>query len=99
MLPCRSLPRARAQLINAGVVSVPFQATASSRSQSRLHRKDAYPSSLLLSPSIAAGLNEDGYEAIQFAIDNVPFRNDPRIARNMLLITDEGRTVIPQGRG
>lgn len=48
---------------------------------------------------INAGLNEDGYEAIQFAIDNVPFRNDPRIARNMLLITDEGRTVIPQGAG
>ena len=50
-----------------------------------------------MSPTI--GFDEDGYQAIQFAIDNVPFRNDPRIARNILLITDEGRTAIPQGDG
>lgn len=40
---------------------------------------------------------EDGYEAIQFAIDNIPFRNTPFIAKNIILITDEGRTPIPQG--
>ena len=56
------------------------------------HRED-----LFVSPTI--GFNEDGYQAIQFAIDNVPFRNDTRIARNMLLITDEGRTAIPEGAG
>ena len=46
---------------------------------------------------VTEGLNEDGYEAIQFALDNVPFRNSPFIARNILLITDEGRSVIPEG--
>ncbi len=44
-----------------------------------------------------AGLREDGYQAIRFALDNVPFRQSPLIAKNMILITDEGRTVIPQG--
>ena len=43
------------------------------------------------------GLVEDGYEAIQFAIDNIPFRDSPFIAKNIILITDEGRSVIPQG--
>ena len=41
------------------------------------------------------GQNEDAYEAMRFAIDNVPFRNSPFIAKNMILITDEGRTPIP----
>ena len=40
------------------------------------------------------GINEDGYEAMKFALDNVPFRNSPFIAKNMILITDEGRTPI-----
>lgn len=43
------------------------------------------------------GLREDGYQAIRFALDNVPFRENPFIAKNMILITDEGRTVIPPG--
>ena len=46
---------------------------------------------------LVEGLEEDGYEAIKFALDNVPFRNSPFIAKNILLITDEGRTVIPEG--
>ncbi len=46
---------------------------------------------------VTLGFSEDGYEAIQFALDNVPFRNSPFIAKNILLITDEGRTVIPEG--
>lgn len=46
-----------------------------------------------------AGLNEDGYEAIQFALDNIPFRDSPFIAKNIILITDEGRTPIPEGAG
>ena len=46
---------------------------------------------------IAAGLREDGYEAIQFALDNVPFRESPFVAKNVILVTDEGRTVIPEG--
>lgn len=46
---------------------------------------------------VTVGFNEDGYEAIQFALDNVPFRDSVFIARNILLITDEGRTVIPEG--
>lgn len=46
---------------------------------------------------LTQGRMEDGYEAIQFALDNVPFRNSPFIAKNILLITDEGRTVIPEG--
>ena len=45
------------------------------------------------------GLYEDGYEAIHFAITNVPFRDSPFIAKNILLITDEGRTIIQQGQG
>ena len=44
------------------------------------------------------GLNEDGYEAIHFAINNVPFRDSPFIAKNVFLISDEGRTIIPQGQ-
>lgn len=43
---------------------------------------------------INTGKNEDGYEAMKFALDNVPFRNNPFIAKNMILITDEGRTPI-----
>ena len=46
---------------------------------------------------LTAGVDEDGYEAIQFALDNVPFRNSPFIAKNILLITDEGRRIIPEG--
>lgn len=46
---------------------------------------------------VTAGLEEDGYEAIQFALENVPFRNSPFIAKNILLITDEGRNIIPEG--
>ncbi len=46
---------------------------------------------------IAAGLFEDGYEAIKFGLDNVPFRESPFIAKNILLVTDEGRTVIQEG--
>ena len=43
------------------------------------------------------GIEEDGYEAIQFALDNAPFRESPFIAKNIILITDEGRTVIKEG--
>ena len=46
-----------------------------------------------------AGLYEDGYEAIDFALKNIPFRDSPFIAKNIILITDEGRTPIPQGEG
>ena len=46
---------------------------------------------------VTEGLNEDGYEAIHFALENVPFRSSPLIARNLMLITDEGRSVIPEG--
>lgn len=46
---------------------------------------------------MTAGLEEDGYEAIKFSLDNVPFRNSPFIAKNILLVTDEGRSVIPRG--
>lgn len=46
---------------------------------------------------INAGLYEDGYEAIDFALKNVPFRESPFIAKNIILITDEGRYVIPEG--
>ena len=47
---------------------------------------------------VTSGRIEDGYEAIQFVLNNVPFRNSPFIAKNILLITDEGRTVIPEGQ-
>ena len=46
---------------------------------------------------ITNGRFEDGYQAIQFVLDNIPFRNSPFIAKNILLITDEGRSVIPEG--
>ena len=48
---------------------------------------------------IAAGLTEDGYQAIKFGLDNIPFRESPFIAKNFILVTDEGRTVIPEGEG
>lgn len=48
---------------------------------------------------VTAGIQEDGYQAIQFALDSVPFRNSPFIAKNILLITDEGREQIPEGVG
>ncbi len=46
---------------------------------------------------VTQGLMEDGWEALKFALDNVPFRNNPFIARNILLITDEGREEISEG--
>ncbi len=46
---------------------------------------------------VTAGLFEDGYQAIKFGLDNVPFRESPFIAKNVLLVTDEGRTVIQEG--
>ena len=46
---------------------------------------------------VALGIKEDGYEAIKFALDNVPFRDTPFIAKNIILITDEGRTIIEAG--
>ena len=46
---------------------------------------------------IAAGIREDGYLAIKFGLDNIPFRDSPFIAKNVILVTDEGRTVIPEG--
>lgn len=46
---------------------------------------------------ITAGLREDGYEAIKFGLDNIPFRESPFIAKNVILVTDEGRTVIDEG--
>ena len=46
-----------------------------------------------------AGLHEDGYQAIEFALNNVPFRDSPFVAKNIILITDEGRTTIPDGAG
>ena len=44
-----------------------------------------------------SGLREDGYQAMKFALDNIPFRNNPFIAKNMIFITDEGRNEIPLG--
>ncbi len=48
---------------------------------------------------VAAGLFEDGYQAIKFGLDNVPFRESPFIAKNVILVTDEGRTPIKEGEG
>lgn len=48
---------------------------------------------------VTSGVDEDGYEAIKFALDNVPFRDSPFIAKNILLITDEGRSMIPEAVG
>ena len=74
-------------------------------SQSQVATNSAH-FSLLTLPCIAcraqllnAGLYEDGYQAIDFALKNIPFRDSPFIAKNVILITDEGRTPIPQGAG
>ena len=64
------------------------------------HTLTTPPPPLFLSSSaqlINAGFYEDGYEAIDFALRNVPFRESPFIAKNIILITDEGRSVIPEG--
>ena len=44
-----------------------------------------------------SGLREDGYQAMKFALDNIPFRNNLFIAKNIIFITDEGRNEIPLG--
>ena len=40
------------------------------------------------------GFVADGYEALEFAIKNTPFRTDPDVARSFILGTDTGRTVL-----
>ena len=74
----------------------PFQ-TAHFRGVNGMSCYPASEFSIAQGALLTQGLEEDGYEAIQFALDNVPFRNTPFIAKNILLITDEGRTVIPEG--
>ena len=43
------------------------------------------------------GRIEDGYQAIDHALTELPYRKGSNIARNIILITDEDRDVITQG--
>lgn len=36
----------------------------------------------------------DGYEAVEFAIEKAPFREDPNIPKVVVLVTDMGRSVL-----
>ena len=36
----------------------------------------------------------DGYEALKYTIDNVPFREDPSVGKGIILVTDTGRSVL-----
>ena len=36
----------------------------------------------------------DGYEALEFAAKNVPFRQDPLVAKMLILVTNMGRSVL-----
>lgn len=38
----------------------------------------------------------DGYEAVEFAIEKAPFREDPNIPKVVVLVTDMGRSVLAQ---
>ena len=40
----------------------------------------------------------DGYEAVEFTIENTPFREDPNIAKLIILVTDMGRSVLATKR-
>ncbi|XP_065179367.1 sushi, von Willebrand factor type A, EGF and pentraxin domain-containing protein 1-like [Sycon ciliatum] len=40
------------------------------------------------------GRVEDGYEAMMFAMDNIPWRQGPGIAHNMIFISDEDRDRV-----
>jgi hypothetical protein len=40
------------------------------------------------------GFVADGYQAIQFALDNVPFRTDPDVGKSIILVTNAGRTSL-----
>ena len=39
------------------------------------------------------GSVEDGYEAMDFALDNIPYRRGEGIAHNMILVSDEDRDI------
>lgn len=36
----------------------------------------------------------DGYEALEFAVKNVPFRQDPLVSKMLILVTNMGRSVL-----
>ena len=40
------------------------------------------------------GFSADGYEAIEFTLNNVPFRNNSKIARSIILGTNTGRSTL-----
>ena len=44
------------------------------------------------------GRYEDGYQAINFAVKELPFSKEPSVARVLILVTDEDRDVIEEGR-
>ena len=43
------------------------------------------------------GSVEDGYQAMDHALKNIPFRTTQNVARIMILISDEDRDVTPEG--
>ena len=47
---------------------------------------------------VSTGSLEDGYQAINFALTNLPISKGPSVARVLILVTDEDRDVIEEGK-
>ena len=47
---------------------------------------------------VATGNTEDGYQSIDFALTKLPFSKGPSVARVLILVTDEDRDVIEEGK-
>ena len=47
---------------------------------------------------VSYGRTEDGYQAIDFALTKLPFSKEPNVARVLILVSDEDRDVIEEGK-
>ena len=45
------------------------------------------------------GSEEDGYQAIEHALENIELRNTPNVRRVLILVSDEDRDVSSEGQG
>ncbi|XP_065179368.1 sushi, von Willebrand factor type A, EGF and pentraxin domain-containing protein 1-like [Sycon ciliatum] len=55
---------------------------------------ECYPSANSKLEADPRGSIEDGYEAIQHALQNIPWRRGPGVAHNMIFISDEDRDAV-----
>lgn len=82
-----------------GKPGIPPQIYTSTANNSRtLYPITEFPFAALSQPKAKPGTHEDGYEAIKYAMENVPLRVSNNVARNIILITDEDRDVLPSSQ-